>query len=42
MTSILVGLRGDKDELSSLKCLFKKIDLDGDGFLSYEEISYAD
>jgi len=38
MTSILVGLRGDKEELARLKHIFQIIDEDHDGFLSQEEI----
>ena len=38
MTSLLVGLIGDKEELTRLKHIFQIIDEDHDGFLSQEEI----
>ena len=42
MTALLVGLKGDKEELSRLKHIFMLLDKDQDGYLSYKEVQNAD
>lgn len=39
---MLTGIRHDKEELKMLRLAFAKMDLDGDGSLSYNEIQAAE
>ena len=39
ITSLLVGLTADKNDLQVLKTAFAEIDEDGDGIITFDELS---
>jgi len=41
MVNLLVGLKGDKEELAKLKNVYQIFDADRDGYLKFKEIQQA-